>query len=227
MSEHPEHDTAAWLVVLPAHVSEADLARLHSEIRGRGWSVDSSRGEEQLILAVQGPRDAQELRGVLGGRLDGDLLPVLEGRQYKLLRARRRFQSALVTGLSLLLLAGLVVPLVGFLEPPRGTIFSPELVRVERAEEIPVGEGLLVRITEKPVLVLRLAPERWHALSAACTFMDDCVLEWNALHRQLVCPCHGCAFDVHGNVVHGPASSPLVHLAVLESGGAIFVRRTL
>ncbi|NOT29617.1 MAG: Rieske (2Fe-2S) protein [Planctomycetes bacterium] len=227
MSQNPEHVTPTWLVVLPAQISEGDLTRLHSEVQGRGWSAGSSRGEEQVILAVQGPHDPEEIRSVLAGRFEMDIIPVLEGERYKLQRARRHFQSTLVTGLGLLVLVGLVVPLVGFLEPPPGTIFSPDLVRVARVDEVAVGERLLVRLSEKPVFVLRLAPERWHAVSASCTFMDDCLLEWDAERRQLLCPCHGCAFDVHGNVVHPPASLPLVRLEVVQSVDGLFVRRTL
>ncbi len=227
MNEPAEHASPTWLVVLPPWVSEEELTRLLSAIQVRGWTADSSRGGEQAVVAVRGPRNAAELESVLGGCTEVDVLQILEGAQYKRLRARRRFLSALVASLGLLIVAGLILPLVGFLQPPPGTIFAPELVRVPKAVGLAVGGATLVRLGDKPVLVLRTAPERWHAVSASCTFMDDCTLEWDAGTRQILCPCHGCAFDIHGNVVHAPASLPLVRLMMVESGGSLFVRRTL
>jgi menaquinol-cytochrome c reductase iron-sulfur subunit len=227
VSEPPEPDSPTWLVVLPSELAEEELSGLRERMRARGWAADASRGEEQAIVAVRGPADPAELRSALAPGIEADVVPILDRARYRRLRARRRFQSALVTGLGLLIAVGLAVPLVGFLRPPPGTILAPELVRVPRADGLAVGEAALVRLAEKPVLVLRIAPGRWHAVSASCTFMDECLLEWDAARHQLRCPCHGCAFDAHGNVVRAPAALPLQRLEVVERDGALFVRRTL
>jgi Rieske Fe-S protein len=34
------------------------------------------------------------------------------------------------------------------------------------------------------------------------------------INTQIVCGCHQSIFDLNGNVVQGPASSPLTHFAV-------------
>ena len=47
------------------------------------------------------------------------------------------------------------------------------------------------------------------AYSAVCSHTGCPVSEWNPNARHLVCPCHGDAFDVFGNVILGPASIPL------------------
>jgi len=218
---------SAWIAVLPREASEELLARLGEDLRQRGWAADASRGEEQAILAVEGPRDAAALRAVLPGDLEADVFPLLEAAEYRRLRQRRRFLSALVAGLSLLIAVGLAWPLVGFLEPPPRTILAPDWMHVPAADRLQVGEAVRTQVRGKSIWVVRLAAARWHALSAACTYFDECLLEWDRERREFLCPCHGCAFDAHGNVVHAPASIPLVAREVELREGAVFVRRAL
>ena len=73
--------------------------------------------------------------------------------------------------------------------------------------------------------LIRLAGDRWFALSAICTHMQICQLEWDEDRGQLVCPCHGGAFDVYGNVVQGPPSIPLRSYDVERLEDEVYVRR--
>lgn len=62
-----------------------------------------------------------------------------------------------------------------------------------------------------------------YAMSAICTHAG-CVLDDSAgtISAGLTCPCHGSAFDGDGNVLRGPASSPLQHYQVsIASDGTI------
>ena len=65
--------------------------------------------------------------------------------------------------------------------------------------------------------------ERYFALSAICTHMEDCQLEWDVERGQIVCPCHGCVFDLYGNVARGPASVPLARVGLERSGERLFL----
>lgn len=44
--------------------------------------------------------------------------------------------------------------------------------------------------------------------SAACTHMG-CIMHWNPFEKCRDCPCHGSHFAPDGQVLNGPALSPL------------------
>jgi Rieske Fe-S protein len=47
-----------------------------------------------------------------------------------------------------------------------------------------------------------------HAVSLRCTHLG-CLLRFNSAETSWDCPCHGSRFDVDGDVLEGPAVSPL------------------
>jgi len=218
---------STWLAVLPPGVSPAQLSELRSALEGRGWRADASRSDEQCVLAVEGPAGAEELAALLPASLEADLVPLLSAEAYGHQRLRRRFLSNLVGGLGLLTVLGLCVPLAAFLQPPEKSALDPDLVRVGARGELAVGGARRLRFHDQPVWVMHPTPERWLAVSATCTYLDGCLLGWDAERGQLVCPCHGCVFDPHGSVEHPPASIPLLRLDVLERGGELYLRSLL
>lgn len=75
-------------------------------------------------------------------------------------------------------------------------------------DEIPCGEGRLVRLGGETLAVHRDAKGAVHAVSATCTHLF-CHVKWNSSETTWDCPCHGSRFGVDGDILHGPAITPL------------------
>ena len=77
---------------------------------------------------------------------------------------------------------------------------------VENAEQVKPGEGAVLRHGASKLAVYRDASSALHVRSAMCT---HCVVAWNSAEKSWDCPCHGSRFGIDGEVLHGPAASPL------------------
>lgn len=74
--------------------------------------------------------------------------------------------------------------------------------------DIPAGEGRVVRVKGQRLAVFKDDAGTVHARSAVCPHMK-CLVHWNAFERSWDCPCHGSRFDVTGAVLEGPAMHDL------------------
>ena len=72
-------------------------------------------------------------------------------------------------------------------------------------------EGQLVEVDGEIVAAFRDADGTLTPLSSTCTHMG-CRVTWNAAEQSWDCPCHGSRFSTTGEVLAGPASSPLKRL---------------
>ena len=94
--------------------------------------------------------------------------------------------------------------------------------RLSRAEATPVdaladGEARVLAIDGDRVAVFKADDGTVHAVSPVCTHRL-CLVEWNADERSWDCPCHGSRFGVGGDVLRGPAKTPLERKPVPGSG---------
>jgi cytochrome b6-f complex iron-sulfur subunit len=91
-------------------------------------------------------------------------------------------------------------------------------------DELEENTAKLVKFHGTPLILVR-SNNRYHALSAVCTHRNVCRVSWNGRQQRLVCPCHGAAFDLFGNVLLGPAPRPLRSFKVEIVGDQIFVSK--
>ena len=70
-----------------------------------------------------------------------------------------------------------------------------------------------------PVIVIRLSENEVIALSSRCTH-QGCEVN-NPSSGSITCPCHGSRFDLHGQVLNGPAQSPLHEFQSKLEGNSI------
>jgi len=70
------------------------------------------------------------------------------------------------------------------------------------------GEGRIIEFRGRKVAASRDDRGRLSVRDAICTHLG-CVVAWNDAERTWDCPCHGSRFTPQGEVVSGPAESPL------------------
>lgn len=89
--------------------------------------------------------------------------------------------------------------------------------KVVPLNRIEAGSGGVISHNGEQLAVMRGHDGSVSALSAICTHMG-CVVGWNDTDRTWDCPCHGSRFDEHGEVLTGPARSPLKPRDLASSG---------
>jgi Rieske Fe-S protein len=70
------------------------------------------------------------------------------------------------------------------------------------------GQGKVIERDGKKVAAYRALDGSVTLRSAICTHMG-CAVGWNSAERTWDCPCHGSRFKPTGDVVSGPAETPL------------------
>ncbi len=118
----------------------------------------------------------------------------------------------------------IVGAVVFYLRPPVSHESTADrVVRAARMHELRIGEARLVKHGVTPFYLIRLDARRVIAPSAVCTHLR-CVLTYDAVKRQIVCPCDGGRYDLEGHVVSGPRRAPLTLYSVSIRAGEVRVR---
>jgi cytochrome b6-f complex iron-sulfur subunit len=120
-------------------------------------------------------------------------------------------------------LAGVLTPIIGYLWPPaQGTGGGGGRVQVGTTRDIPIGQGKVVPVNNKPVIVVNTT-QGVKAYSAICTHLG-CIVEWDQTRRFILCPCHDGRFNpITGAVISGPPPHPLPAVQVVVDAENIYV----
>jgi len=120
-------------------------------------------------------------------------------------------------------IAGVLTPVIGYLWPPaEGSAAGTGRVLVGTTRDIPPGQGKVVPVNNKPVIVVSTA-QGVKAYSAICTHLG-CIVEWDQPRKFILCPCHDGRFNpISGAVISGPPPSPLPPVPVVVEGENIYV----
>jgi glycine/D-amino acid oxidase-like deaminating enzyme/nitrite reductase/ring-hydroxylating ferredoxin subunit len=79
---------------------------------------------------------------------------------------------------------------------------------VDSIEQIPAGEGAVLRQGASKIAAYRDEKGIVHSCSAVCTHLG-CIVQWNGGEKSWDCPCHGSRFTIDGEILNGPAVKPL------------------
>lgn len=88
--------------------------------------------------------------------------------------------------------------------------------KIKNLAEIENGTGKTVSLDGKTMSVYRDDEGQLFAVKSACTHMGGNV-DWNYTEKSWDCPCHGARFDIHGNVLNGPATKPLEKITITDT----------
>ncbi len=136
---------------------------------------------------------------------------------------RRSFLNFLLGATVIVAVGGVINTLIRYLWPTEEIIGGGKTAGTTSLplSEIPVGGAKTIRHKGKPYVVVRQATNV-SAVNAICTHLG-CIVYWDPLIKQLACPCHTAFFDLNGNVIAGPAPSPLPTAKVKIVGDQIII----
>lgn len=86
---------------------------------------------------------------------------------------------------------------------------------VETIQDIPLGEGAVIREGLKKYAVYRDENGKVHCFSAVCPHLGG-IVRWNPGEKSWDCPCHGSRFNTEGEVLNGPAIDGLARSPELQ-----------
>jgi cytochrome b6-f complex iron-sulfur subunit len=133
--------------------------------------------------------------------------------------SRRRFLQVLAAGAATTAAAGALSACSG-----QNGSSAPEPVGDVTAGNVSsLQEGTVKSVLGSAVFVGRDS-NGVYAMTTTCTHAGCDMSSSQAISTRIVCSCHGSQFDLNGDVVNGPANSPLVHYAVtLAADGTITI----
>ena len=137
---------------------------------------------------------------------------------------RRRLITYLLGFSVLATMAGVFTPIIGYLWPPkRASAGGSGRVQVGTIVDFPAGQGVVVPVNDKPVIIVNTAQGGLKAYSAICTHLG-CIVEWDQPRQFILCPCHDGRFNaVNGAIISGPQPTPLPELELAVEGDAVYV----
>jgi len=145
---------------------------------------------------------------------------------------RRNFIVWYLAGLLTATLVAGLAPILVFIWPPQGSV-KPTDLKVNLPtpiDQIADGDGVKIEAPKATAFTMVdgggdnapgdyafggfvvKAAGKVNVFAINCSHLG-CSIALNAGAKRFECPCHGSMFALNGNVLHGPAVSPLSHLA--------------
>ncbi len=133
---------------------------------------------------------------------------------------RRNFLYVFLGGVSVIFAGFAAWPVWRYLLPEEKS-GALEKVTIAKAE-IDAGQAHFFSFRGQPAVVLQVAPGEFTAFSAVCTHLG-CIVKWQEVEGEFLCPCHAGRFGTDGQVLGGPPPKPLESLPVTVEADQVLV----
>ena len=143
-------------------------------------------------------------------------------------KTRRDFLKTGILAVSGIISAAAVYPLLRLAlhkTPPAPPVFVDAVMLPDMPEAGVKRVDLSLEKGGRPdarVFVKRTPDGNIIALSAVCSHLG-CIVNYDRIKDQFVCPCHGGRYDGNGKNISGPPPAPLARLPVRIAGAYIQV----
>ncbi len=141
---------------------------------------------------------------------------------------RREFIKKSIYGVFALFGAGFLIPGIRLLIPSnrrsKELVFFPLIGEDEIPRTGVKKAELLFSVSGKErksrVFIVSAPDENLLVLSATCSHLG-CLVNYNRIRREFICPCHGGRYDLTGKNIAGPPPAPLTQFPVRRQDGMI------
>jgi len=147
---------------------------------------------------------------------------------------RRNFFQIAISAIGGIIATGYAIPAIGYVISPALEEETAGWIQLGSVGNIPLNTPVLfkTKVTQKTgwvtgykefaVYVTTDDGENYKAISNVCTHLG-CHVRWDEDQEAYICPCHDAAFDINGQVLHGPPPRPLDEMNIRIEDGNIFM----
>ncbi len=139
-------------------------------------------------------------------------------------QSKRDFLRIFLTGGVIAWAAAVLYPIFSYLKPPKQNEVAVTSVNAGKLADLQPDSGTIVRFGDKPVILIRTADGKLHALSAVCTHLD-CTVQYRKDMGMIWCACHNGRYDLTGRNVAGPPPRPLTPYRVIVQNGDVLISK--
>ena len=149
------------------------------------------------------------------------------GRRGFLVRAIAAIHGAMGATIAFILGGAVLAP--AFTRRDDAWLHAAALDALPDNEPLPVTlrvtrqDGFTHVIDRTVVYLVKTGESQVRAMHSTCTHLG-CRTSYDPEAQRIVCPCHGGAYDLHGQVIAGPPPSPLRPLEVRVEDGQVLVQ---
>lgn len=153
--------------------------------------------------------------------------PGAVGRRGFLVRAMAAIHAAMGATVAFILGSAVLAP--AFTRRSDTWLRAAALDALPDNEPLPVTlrvarpDGYTQVIDRTVVYLVKTGDNQVRAMHSTCTHLG-CRTSFDAETQQIICPCHGGVYDMHGRVVAGPPPSPLQQLEARIENGQVMVQ---